>query len=128
MSRRTLTSIPSAAVAAYLECALWASTDDGGAPLDGEYDTDDITRASEHDARIDIRDFLDLCADSGVDPLNHMSEERMGHDLWLTRNRHGAGFWDRGYPSEVSDVLCRAAHSLGGLDPYINRGRVHIRR
>ena len=22
--------------------------------------------------------------------------ERAGHDLWLTRNGHGAGFWDRG--------------------------------
>jgi hypothetical protein len=20
----------------------------------------------------------------------------MGHDFWLTRNHHGAGFWDRG--------------------------------
>lgn len=23
-------------------------------------------------------------------------EEQAGHDLWLTRNGHGAGFWDRG--------------------------------
>jgi len=23
------------------------------------------------------------------------SEERAGHDFWLTRNGHGAGFWDR---------------------------------
>ena len=23
-------------------------------------------------------------------------DESAGHDFWLTRNRHGAGFWDRG--------------------------------
>jgi len=24
------------------------------------------------------------------------NEEQAGHDYWLTRNGHGAGFWDRG--------------------------------
>lgn len=34
--------------------------------------------------------------------------EQNGHDFWLTRNRHGAGFWDRGY-GEVGDKLTTAA-------------------
>lgn len=34
--------------------------------------------------------------------------EQNGHDFWLTRNRHGAGFWDRGY-GEVGDKLTEAA-------------------
>jgi hypothetical protein len=28
--------------------------------------------------------------------------EQAGHDLWLTRNGHGAGFWDRGLKVMVS--------------------------
>ena len=30
-----------------------------------------------------------------------------GHDYWLTRNGHGAGFWDRGL-GEIGDVLTKA--------------------
>lgn len=35
-----------------------------------------------------------------------------GYDFWLTRNRHGAGFWDRGY-GKVGDELTNAAHTYG---------------
>jgi hypothetical protein len=41
--------------------------------------------------------------------------EQNGHDFWLTRNSHGAGFWDRGYPKEVSDTLTDAAKKCGEL-------------
>jgi hypothetical protein len=46
------------------------------------------------------------------------SIEQAGHDFWLTRNRHGAGFWDRGL-GEVGDKLTEAAHSEGGVDLYV---------
>lgn len=41
------------------------------------------------------------------------TDSQNGHDFWLTRNRHGAGFWDRGYPDEVGDALTEAAHAFG---------------
>jgi hypothetical protein len=36
--------------------------------------------------------------------------EQNGHDFWLTRNHHGAGFWDRGYTKEIAGALTDAAH------------------
>lgn len=36
----------------------------------------------------------------------------LGHDFWLTRNRHGAGFWDRGM-KELGEHLTDAAHAYG---------------
>jgi len=48
-----------------------------------------------------------------------MSDEQLGHDLWLTRNHHGAGFWDRGYDEEIGKKLTDAAQELGGTDLYI---------
>lgn len=33
-----------------------------------------------------------------------------GHDLWLTGQRHGVGYWDRGYGS-IGDKLTKAAES-----------------
>lgn len=42
-------------------------------------------------------------------------QERFGHDMALTRNGHGGGFWDRGLPGDVGDVLTDWAKSLGSL-------------
>jgi hypothetical protein len=39
--------------------------------------------------------------------------EQNGMDFWYTRNGHGVGFWDRGYPDEVADPLTEAAHKFG---------------
>lgn len=41
-----------------------------------------------------------------------------GHDFWLTRNGHGAGFWDRDLGS-VGDALTAAAHVWGPIDLYV---------
>lgn len=53
-----------------------------------------------------------------------LSAYRAGCDFWLTRNRHGAGFWDEDYgkPSEVTEALKRltdASHAAGEAELYI---------
>jgi hypothetical protein len=42
-----------------------------------------------------------------------------GHDFWLTRNGHGAGFWDGDWPEPLATVLTDAAHAFGELSPYV---------
>ncbi len=42
------------------------------------------------------------------------TDEQAGHDLWLTRNRHGAGFWDRGL-HDIGEALTEKAHNMGEL-------------
>lgn len=38
--------------------------------------------------------------------------EYLGHDIWLTQNHHGAGFWDRDWlPEGVGERLTEAAQS-----------------
>lgn len=41
-----------------------------------------------------------------------------GHDLWLTRNGHGAGFWDRPeiYGEDLCHVLSALAKAMGSHD------------
>lgn len=43
------------------------------------------------------------------------NDESAGHDFWLTRNHHGAGFWDRTRPKggNLGDKLTKIAHSFG---------------
>ena len=51
-----------------------------------------------------------------------------GHDFWLTRNRHGSGFWDRSivtsYPAKdvaqgVLDALTTLSHAYGEVTVYV---------
>ena len=50
--------------------------------------------------------------------------EQHGHDFALTRNGHGAGYWDRGL-GKVGDKLSKAADSYGDCDLYAHDGKVY---
>ena len=100
----------------YLETALWSSTDDEGKPLDRDYGISDFAPEAL-DAAIKVAaDFQE----SNEDDLDETSgdSEQHGHDFWLTRNGHGAGFWDRGY-GPVGDRLTKAAKAYGSEDIYV---------
>ena len=106
----------------YLECALWSSYDlYTGRPLD-ELDTGALADETFDDMACDVWRFLATCwgdvwEDFEID-LSGIEPEQLGHDLWLTRNYHGAGFWDRGL-GEIGDKLTELAHSYGVITLYI---------
>lgn len=88
----------------------------------GEYD-DELTDATREQIERDCRDFVasnifDLMA-CGLDSA------QCGHDFALTRNRHGAGFWDRKHRGTVEDAaldrLTDASHAHGTADFVVNR-------
>lgn len=97
----------------YLACALWSETDDNGDPLDGTYALSDFSEDALKVARQDCQHFLDI-ADTG-----DLSAEDLGHDFWLTRNGHGAGFWDR-WLGELGDELTTVAEHF--LSAYVYVG------
>lgn len=114
-------------IRAYIECALWSSTDnsrdDGGDPLDRNYDESDIAFPTLKRMIEDCRSFKST--ERGVLEASGLSDEQAGHDFWLTRNGHGAGFWDRGL-GHNGEVLTRAAEAWGVFDLYIgDDGKVH---
>ena len=43
---------------------------------------------------------------------------RIAHDLFLTRNGHGAGFWDGDWPEPEGSVLTLLAEEMGEAEPY----------
>jgi len=48
-----------------------------------------------------------------------------GHDLWLSRNGHGAGYFDRNL-GDVGERLQDAARALGNFDLYVgDDGKIH---
>lgn len=112
-------------ITAYIECALWATTDNtddsGGEPLDANYDADDLTKACRKQMVDDCHDFVGLCEREGQ-PFNE-SDEYAGHDFFLTRCGHGAGFWDRGLPN--GEELSKLAKTFGDVYLYVHRKRIH---
>jgi hypothetical protein len=78
----------------YIDAMFWTECDD------------------DSDEELQKKEFLDLASetlkriieDCAGFELNHQkllekagNPSQNGHDFWLTRNGHGAGFWDRGY-------------------------------
>lgn len=107
----------------YVTCALWSSTDDYGDFLDRAYDEDDIAPEALASMREDCECF---CQDN-ADALKQAGDDSQnGHDFWLTRNHHGAGFWDRGY-GQIGERLTDAAHTWGSSDLYVgDDGKVYV--
>lgn len=118
-------------VQAYWTCALWSSTEyaeptssDGEpeeiGPMDANYGIGDIEAATLEEGENDCRDFvLENLADLIAYCANHgQSMSQAGHDFWLTRNGHGAGFWDRGLGA-LGDRLSDAAKVYGSVDLYV---------
>jgi len=112
---------------AYIECALWASIDlDTCEPLD---DTHTIADLAEETLQAMIADCQQFQTENGH--LFEGVEGQAGHDFWLTRNHHGAGFWDRGrdfFPNDPNgEQLTQKAHEAGEKYLYIgDDGKLYI--
>lgn len=109
---------------AYITTALWSSndesTDDGGEPFDQNYGLEDIAPEALERMAADCAQFqtenaglLASAIESGEVVCGPDFDEmgRAGHDFWLTRNGHGAGFWDGDWPQPYADNLATAAQA-----------------
>jgi hypothetical protein len=104
----------------YLESALWSSTDAEGIPLDeGDYSTNDLAPNTVTRFKLDCDKFRADNAELISQATEHQSIAHIAHDFWLTRNGHGAGFWDGDYPEELGDALTKASKVFGECDLYI---------
>lgn len=95
-----------------------------GRPLSGE-----MARATADDCMAfylaNKSDIQEAAAHYGAsnDPTGF---EPAGHDFWLTRAGHGAGYWDGGLPKALGDRLTAASEKVGSVDPYVgNDGKVY---
>lgn len=86
---------------AYFECMLWSTTGENDEPLDDKYDVRDLSDKLKEKSKKDLIAFYELCEKEANEELEKYIDEKgykhFGHDFWLSRNGHGAGFFDDGY-------------------------------
>jgi len=120
----------------YLRTALWSSTVvlpvafedlvDGCMDVPEDHPLHSISEDNSFDEHFDVTDFTvkAICKaitdctkfqEDNADDLLDEDSERAGHDFWLTRNGHGAGFWDGDYEESKGNRLTAACEAYGEL-------------
>jgi len=113
-------------IRAYLEAALWSSVDDDGEPLDDGRDYSDYSTETIDATIKECGRFIELY--KGMFNDNYC---QAGHDFWLTRNGHGAGFWDHpevygAANAEKLTEVCGFRTEFDSIDLFIgNDGKVY---
>lgn len=108
----------------YIDAMLWANAerDMGCGSVPAELTLDEMSR-EDYRALVSLEDATAFY-ESERKMLKKMNtrygatDNRHGHDFALTRNGHGAGFWDRGYGG-AGDYLTKRAHAYGEADIYL---------
>lgn len=115
----------------YAECALWTASCNGQADhedcrgqdcdaslLDLGYDLASFDPASVAEMRAQLSAFVASAEAERPDAFAGMDPEQLGHDFSLTRNGHGAGFWDRGL-GERGTYLTALCKPYGEAHVYV---------
>lgn len=106
----------------YITCALWSSND-GEEPLDANHSDEDLAEETFEQMRKDCQRFYHdnvhlIKGEDFTAPLDHDIDSRAGHDFWLTRCGHGAGFWDGDWP-KYGEALTEASKAFRSVDLYV---------
>ena len=118
----------------YLVAALWStndeSTPEGGEPLDKNYDVSDIAPDALEKAKADCAKFqadnAEFLTDEHCLKYEDSPASQAGHDFWLTRNGHGAGFWDGDWSDESDAALTAASKAFGEVYLEVgDDGQIH---
>lgn len=112
--------VPKDFLKGYLEAALWTAMKQETAESEiVSYDAlrdiaiDELPESIVDSARNDCESFLCILSDAQVETLSQ-DFARAGMDFYLTRNRHGAGFWDSAlWDKEDGKLFSAHSHTHG---------------
>lgn len=118
---------------AYVEATLWTALDwddqdENGNPaqMDEKYSSDDFAHStlSAMVAECFVFQEANDALLSQAYEIPGYTASQAGHDFSLTRNRHGAGFWDRGLGA-IGKQLTELSHPWGEINLYVRDGKIY---
>jgi hypothetical protein len=103
-------------VKGYLECAQWTNEDLDN--VDSIFENSTLKQAKN-----DCESFL-----TEIDNITSLEASQMGHDFWLTRNGHGAGFFDRTQELTETQIenFTKVAQTFKEVNIYLNNNKLLI--
>lgn len=107
-------------ISGYLECLAWSELFENYA-----FSASSLAKCEEDCKKFISENYSALCQYvESIVPNEYNAWERAGHDFALTRNGHGAGFWDRDYINEEGEkaglALTEASEKAGCVYLYVN--------
>lgn len=110
----------------YMVAALWSSNDSDNEdqPFDRDYSTFDIDPATVESMKMDVVKFL--TENKAALKESELSDDQIGHDFWLSRNGHGAGFFDHSLDPDIEKKLMNAAKAFKECNLYAEDGKVKV--
>jgi len=104
----------------YIEALIWTQEGvgedaDGNDPMDGK-NISDINKESKEEIKKEVEWFIN----SAGDVFEELSDDQIGHDLWLTRNGHGSGFFERIEEKENLEIIEELCDILGNAEVFVN--------
>ncbi len=117
-------------------CEKCASVDADPSPMEDNYSASDLAPETlstiiadcERFQRENVETLSDAIASGKMKCGPDFDEtERAGHDFWLTRNGHGAGFWDGDWPEPQAQLLTDASKAFGECNLYVgDDGKIYL--
>jgi len=98
---------------AYLGALIWSSDDESDEWSEATV-SDDLKRRANDECRAFLWHFACFIDAEPTAP----GMARAGHDFALTRNGHGAGFWDGDWPV-YGDLLTKGSQAFGEVYVYV---------
>jgi hypothetical protein len=100
---------------AFIECACWSTwvcSEDEDGTLNQAAEAYKLAKGERFRLGLLacrwVRDHRELVEQA----TEHASLRSIGHDLWLTSQHHGAGFWDGAFPEALGDALTEASRDI----------------
>ncbi len=138
-----MTTIPASTVRAtlkgYVSALLWANASCGVENCEGQetgeckhtltahdrFGVDSFTSTDLASIHEDVMAMITSNRDDFLAYVELRGAENFGHDFALTRNGHGAGFWDRGLGA-LGDRLTASAKPYGESGVLVSEHRVKL--
>ena len=124
MHNSTQMQVPARFVRMYVDTLLWSTCNEHGEPFEDSHGLSDLSPCAMARIVDDCIRFWHAVESAGIDLdaeilVDVDPAERAAFHFWLTRNGHGAGFWDGDWSDDAGDRLTKLAEGFGEQWPYV---------